>query len=208
MKEQIPSFNVANWIELKEWMQGVSKGVISNFWNSEKVSLDIVAANDQCITAIVRRRGVPDWVFTALYASPQQCTRDKLWDYVSRLAHVIHGPWALAGDMNVVTSEAEKTGGAPVDMTKCRKFVECVNAIGLMDLGFTGNSFTWAKGGTSPLQERLDRAICNSEWRLAYPRASVNHLPRIASDHSPIMLSLDDVAVIKPRKFRVQLVHG
>lgn len=157
------------------------KGGIWMFWNSQEVTLELISANDQSITAIIRSPGAPCWVFTAVYASPQQAIRDALWDYIRQLATLVNGPWVIAGDMNVVIDRSEKTGGAPVDMNKCKRFLDCVHKVGLLDLKFLGNPFTWAKGGNSPLQSRLDRALCNADWRLSYPRAVVKHLPRIAS---------------------------
>ncbi|CAL5355341.1 unnamed protein product [Camellia sinensis] len=36
--------------------------------------------------------------------------------------------------------------------------------------------------------ERLDRALCNEEWRTMFPEASVCVLPRTYSDHSPLVV--------------------
>ena len=36
----------------------------------------------------------------------------------------------------------------------------------------------------------MDRALCNDQWRLLYPEATVHHLPRTCSDHSPLLLQL------------------
>ncbi|KAI9116925.1 hypothetical protein K1719_011924 [Acacia pycnantha] len=38
---------------------------------------------------------------------------------------------------------------------------------------------------------RLDRAICNSSWIQSFPRSSVDHLPKILSDHRPVSIKLD-----------------
>lgn len=35
---------------------------------------------------------------------------------------------------------------------------------------------------------RLDRALCNLDWRNCFPGATVTHLPRLSSDHTPILL--------------------
>ncbi|KAF5934116.1 hypothetical protein HYC85_030287 [Camellia sinensis] len=36
--------------------------------------------------------------------------------------------------------------------------------------------------------ERLDRAMCNSDWRTMLPEATVRVLPRAYSDHSPLIV--------------------
>ena len=49
---------------------------------------------------------------------------------------------------------------------------------GLIDLGFTGNIFTWRNGRTRSafVQERLDQACANTRWRDIFPRAKVHQV--------------------------------
>lgn len=42
--------------------------------------------------------------------------------------------------------------------------------------------------GGDLVKERLDRALCNTDWRLTFPAAEVLALPAIGSDHSPLLL--------------------
>lgn len=46
-------------------------------------------------------------------------------------------------------------------------------------------NFTWNRG---TLFKRLDRAISNDEWLWIFPEATVLHLPKINSDHRPILI--------------------
>ncbi|XP_026459237.1 uncharacterized protein LOC113359882 [Papaver somniferum] len=46
-----------------------------------------------------------------------------------------------------------------------------------------------ASGESPPIFEKLDRALCNTSWRLLFPDEAVLHLPRIGSDHAPIILN-------------------
>ncbi|PKI61172.1 hypothetical protein CRG98_018403 [Punica granatum] len=75
---------------------------------------------------------------------------------------------------------------------------------GCIDLGFTGNPFTWRnkRVGLASVKQRLDRAIANNEWRTTFPRAGVFHLPQIRFDHNPILLKLWIESSSKPRPFR------
>ncbi|KAJ4825014.1 hypothetical protein Tsubulata_032297 [Turnera subulata] len=54
-------------------------------------------------------------------------------------------------------------------------------------LGYNGSPFMWEHGG---VQERLDRALANTDWRLTFPDADVFHLPGTKSDHSPVLVRL------------------
>ncbi|KAL5755807.1 hypothetical protein ACOSQ2_020553 [Xanthoceras sorbifolium] len=52
---------------------------------------------------------------------------------------------------------------------------------------------------------RLDRAVCSIDWRMMFPEGFVRHLPRINSDHCPIVLNLYSAHIpnnfLKPFRF-------
>lgn len=60
-------------------------------------------------------------------------------------------------------------------------------------MGFTGPPFTWARGreGRFRILSQLDRALCNMEWRMKFPEATVRHLSRYQSDHNPFLIHLE-----------------
>ncbi|TYH05308.1 hypothetical protein ES288_A08G072900v1 [Gossypium darwinii] len=69
-----------------------------------------------------------------------------------------------------------------------------------LDLGYNGPSYTWQRGGTLV---RLDRALANNVWVLAFLQYLVSHLPHIKSNHRPIMLNTrQDIRLVKGRPFR------
>ena len=62
----------------------------------------------------------------------------------------------------------------------------------MVDLGFSGPIFTWTnrRDVDGLIQTRIDRCWANPSWTLTYPETNVTHLPRISSDHCPLLLSL------------------
>ena len=68
-----------------------------------------------------------------------------------------------------------------------------MNFCHLMDLGFFGPKYTWSnlRGISDLIQECFDRCWADSDWKLLYPEAIVCHLPRVNSDHYPLLLNLD-----------------
>nr|XP_015876458.1 uncharacterized protein LOC107413102 [Ziziphus jujuba var. spinosa] len=50
--------------------------------------------------------------------------------------------------------------------------------MGAIDLGFTGQPFTWCnkRGGQANIREWLDRAMVSPEWRLHFDKAGIIHL--------------------------------
>lgn len=83
-------------------------------------------------------------------------------------------------------------------------FADFVQDIGLVDLGYNGNPFTWCnkRHGMAKIKERLDRGLSNHEWLLLFPDALVHHLPTAAADHNPIKITTDgNGSPPKPFKF-------
>ena len=76
----------------------------------------------------------------------------------------------------------------------------------MLDLGFSGNPFTWSNGqqGRVFIQERLDRGLVNGDWRSLFPRATVAHLAWVASDHAPFLLNTNGDNGASPRPFRFE----
>ena len=64
-------------------------------------------------------------------------------------------------------------------------FRSALDDCGLLDLGFHGFPYTWCNNRDPPHTTwvRLDRAVANSEWLARFPRARVDHLDVIKSDH-------------------------
>ncbi|XP_074342709.1 uncharacterized protein LOC141680358 [Apium graveolens] len=78
---------------------------------------------------------------------------------------------------------------------------------GLLDLGFTGNRFTWkrSRGTERWVQERLDRGLASKEWVEMFPGAEVQVLEVSTSDHMPLFLQLHkQVYVQKRHRFRLE----
>ncbi|XP_030514647.2 uncharacterized protein LOC115728457 [Rhodamnia argentea] len=61
------------------------------------------------------------------------------------------------------------------------------------------------RGRGNLVKKRLDRAVCNLAWRLAFPSPEVLALLAIGSDHSPILLSLSGVKVKRKKSFKFEL---
>ncbi|KAI9125777.1 hypothetical protein K1719_003195 [Acacia pycnantha] len=126
------------------------------------------------------------FLFTAVYGSPHKKFRQFLWQDLQLIANNLSSPWLLAGDFNAILSPDERRGGATHRACGCVSFNNFIHNNGLVDLGSKGPKFTWRRG---TLLMRLDRAICNTEWAHAFPQVEVSHLPKLLSDHRPILIN-------------------
>ncbi|CAI9096047.1 OLC1v1032112C1 [Oldenlandia corymbosa var. corymbosa] len=120
---------------------------------------------------------------TVVYGSPQPLTRRTLWENLNVFAGTNSIPWIIMGDFNAYTSEQDKTGGRK--SYGCRRFREWIDRNALNDPGFSGSRFTWQRG---LVHERIDRVFTNDKWEDFFMDTLAKHLPRTASDHSPLLV--------------------
>ncbi|CAL8115937.1 unnamed protein product [Prunus armeniaca] len=128
------------------------------------------------------------WLLTVVYASPCSNVRTSLWKYFDGLAAVCNLPWLLIGDFNDIVCGDEKLGGN-LDVGG-QHFIEWLDRNHLIDLGFSGSNFTWCnkRGEKDIIWKLLDRGLYNIDWRFLFSEAHLSHLPRVNSDHCPIMV--------------------
>jgi len=90
-------------------------GGIWMLWRSDLVQVDVLAAIEQEIHALIRVRSQTfSWLISAIYASPRFEEGCMLWNNLRMLANMHDLPWALMGDFNEVLSADEKYGGNPI----------------------------------------------------------------------------------------------
>ncbi|KAK4707382.1 hypothetical protein R3W88_033071 [Solanum pinnatisectum] len=79
-------------------------------------------------------------------------------------------------------------------MKKSLEFIAVTEACGLIDLGFSGQKFTWSnnRGLHSRVWNRLDRSMVNDSWLENMPQTTIIHLPSVGSDHCPLLMENKD----------------
>lgn len=140
-----------------------------------------------------------------MHAPSTSTRRNQFWDHM-RSDLPSNSPWLVLGDMNEFISQSEKMGGRPVRSSQGRNLINFMDDAGLVDIGYNGCKYTWtnARDGIDLIQERLDRALANSPWMDNFPHTKVHHLPRIHSDHSPILISLHNSFTTGSFPFRLK----
>ena len=146
------------------------------------------------------------WMLTFVYGPTLWKLKQKFWHTLSAIGNCFNGPWLCLGDFNSLLQASDKLGGKPIDPSYSKGLGHFMRKQGLIDLGFQGNPYTWVNGrsGNALIKERLDRGICNSAWRLFFPKASIINLPRLTSDHSPIIPVTTGTHSSLPKPFRFE----
>jgi hypothetical protein len=146
------------------------------------------------------------WFLTCIYGPPEKFNNSIFWDSILNERRDYLGPWLYIGDLNVILSQDEKYGGRPFACSSTDPFRSFLDSFGMIDLGFSGNPFTWSNKRQNHhlIKERLDRGIANSQWVHLFPHYVVLHLPAQLSDHNPILLDSSPFDLTLPRPFRFE----
>nr|GMD95341.1 uncharacterized protein LOC109159904 [Ipomoea batatas] len=181
-----------NWVRVEA--VGFSGGIWV-FW-SDVVNVYVLYTHPQFVLLQVTEGTQACWFYAIVYGSPTHHLRRHLWNELVMTKRGLTGPLLVAGDFNSVLTQDETSNYSAFSLQRCTDFVDWVHAEGLIDMGFNGPNLTWVKSDQSGYAKgaRLDRALCNISWRHRFLGATVMHLPRIASDHAPILVQTETSA--------------
>jgi hypothetical protein len=158
-------------------------------WKKEVV-MSLRYKNENYIDVYVGEGLANIWRFTGFYGEPSWANKYLSWERLRELKSVTSMPWVVMGDFNEILYSFEKEGGRTRPNNFLLAFQEALIDSGLSDLGYTGDKFTWHRGG---IRERLDRAVACDVWRTKFPDATVENLEYGRSDHRPILLQFGEV---------------
>ncbi|XP_042023085.1 uncharacterized protein LOC121770421 [Salvia splendens] len=113
--------------------------------------------------------------------------------------------WIAGGDFNIYLNDQERSGGAANGTHnktgEMLDFAEVINDCNLIDPRSVRLRFTWARGD---LFERLDRILINEGWASNVATTRVTVLPRVASDHGPLLVRCSESDTRPHAPFRFQ----
>lgn len=126
-----------------------------------------------------------------VYGSHDPSLRKDLFLKLNQNDLNIRGAWVTTGDYNSVLSREGVANNTRFSLNRSAGFSSWIFREGLIDLGYKGPKFTWSRGTETSNYKaaRLDRALCNIDWKFKFLEAEVTHLPRVSSDQSPILIT-------------------
>lgn len=168
-------------------------GGLALFWD-DQWSVEIKELNERYIDAYVSVSSEdPIWRLTCVYGEPRVENRQRMWDTLANLRANSDLPWMLVGDFNEALWQCEHMSATPRPTNQMASFRELLQQCGLHDIGFSGVPFTYdnkRKGGAN-VKVRLDRVLADDRWRNIFSDARLVHLASSCSDHSPILVHLE-----------------
>lgn len=146
------------------------------------------------------------WLLSCIYGPPSRSDKPAFWDSFTSAGESFVNPWLCIGDLNHVLDQSEKYGGRPVASSSNCPFRQFIDHFGFIDLGFSGNPFTWSNNrqDLGTIKERLDRGLATHSWVHLFPEFSLLHIPATSSDHNPIFLDTSGSSLSSPRPFKFE----
>ncbi|XP_048491598.1 uncharacterized protein LOC125492899 [Beta vulgaris subsp. vulgaris] len=173
-------------------------------WCPCSFHVNILSMSSQFIHCEVKpTQGGKGFFCTFVYGFNEISSRGALWDGIREIAKKVEGGWVLMGDFNDLSSVDDRIGST-VRVAEIRPMMDCLNECGLTDVKASGKYFTWTnkQEGTARVFSRIDRVIANSIWLDSFDQAAVTFLPEGDFDHTPVVLRVYEVPLIKrPFKF-------
>ncbi|XP_042009080.1 uncharacterized protein LOC121757629 [Salvia splendens] len=159
-----------------------------NIWifMEEGMDFDVVDDSEQLLHGRFTCRIPAPILISAVYAKCTRGERHALWEKMRDITQVSEGlPWFIGGDFNTILSSRDRLGSDTNRQAEMVDFAEAIEDCRLLDPGYDGSEFTWAKNG---LMERLDRVLISETTSQMFDAIRVTNLPRIASDHGPLLV--------------------
>ncbi|XP_028802481.1 uncharacterized protein LOC114757572 [Neltuma alba] len=162
-------------------------GGIWCFWDKE-VDFTVTQKSSQVLHGSFNIGKTSAWDLSIVYGHSNRIKRCSLWEELRHIYAIGVGKWCVAGDFNATLRGNERV---PINRGlngADKSFVDWVRGCYLNEVDFQGPRFTWSRGNS---YSRIDRVLANSEWFETFTDTSVLHLPKLKSDHCPLLVKLN-----------------
>ncbi|XP_057791084.1 uncharacterized protein LOC131008189 [Salvia miltiorrhiza] len=176
-------------LNLINCFQNSRLNMCSNIWivNHPDVSTDVVFSSDQVVIVdcVWRTR---QFCTAIVHGSSSHLERRQLWmDIINHLVR----DFVVIGDFNAVKGAHERSSNCLPNATACADFCDFIDALGCIESPTVGLKYTWSGRRFMPshVESMLDRTFFSETFASPWHSVFTHVLPRITSDHSPIVLS-------------------
>lgn len=119
----------------------------------------------------------------------------------------VQTPWFAAGDLNTICSQSKTLGGFKRYENDTKDFNNFIQAARLSEIPFKFSKYMWFRKTKDVLQwERLDGALCNSDWLIIFGDWKFTHLEKNVSGHNPFLFTKSLKSKLGPSSFKFQIM--
>jgi hypothetical protein len=138
-----------------------------------------------------------------VYGAAQDEDKDLFLQTFSDICENLDIPSLIGGDFNILRFANEKNKGGGVTRFS-NEFNSIINKFALRELPLSGGMFTWSNNQENPTLEKWDRILINHDWENLFPLSSARKIPRVISDHNPIIMDTKESVEVRSREFRFE----
>ena len=190
---------VWNWLPAVGTAGGLLVGINSDVF--EVLSWSI---HEFCVSSLLKtKRDNFTWKLISVYGSAYD--EHKL-EFINELHNVLScwsGPTLVGGDFNLIRESCDKNTGN-INQHWADLFNDWINKFGLMEIKCVGRSFTWSNNQENAVMATLDRIFVSTCWDSFYSASQVKALPRLGSDHAPLIIDTGALSLPTSRQFRFE----
>lgn len=192
-----------NWAWAAIEADGYSGGIIVT-WQRDIGMVTPIVKSRYALHLVITNSKNESWILSTIYNPSRIQNQYSVWQELSDLAS-INLPWILIGDFNSIVSLNELRGGSHLYYRrKARVFSDFIIANNLLEVNFSGSKFTWCnnQAGIARKWALLDRCLLNPCCSALFETYFIKHLPRLFSDHAPLLLTLSPRIFNRKKIFR------
>ena len=121
-----------------------SLGGLCMMWKND-IHIKEVDFNNNLIAVKVSDSAL-DWLLVGFYGPLYYTKKKDAWGNLFALLEAHQGSYACIGDFNFIINDDEQFGSKRGSSSTTNYLKELLFEFNAVDLGFSGNKFTWAKG--------------------------------------------------------------
>ncbi|XP_057775017.1 uncharacterized protein LOC130993994 [Salvia miltiorrhiza] len=174
----------------------------SNIWifSQPDVSTDVIFASDQVVIVdcVWKTR---DFRVACVHGASTHVDRRKLWIDILTFAT---NKYVVLGDFNAVKGAHERSSICRPNAASCGEFCAFIDTLGCIESPTVGLKYTWLGRRFMPshVESTLDRVFFSDSFAEEWHTIFTQVLPRVTSDHSPIILVCHSAPLSGRRFFR------
>jgi hypothetical protein len=199
--QSIDCYNVYtwNWLPAIGTAGGILVGVKEDSF--EVISWEIFKYCVSVILSDIKNGSV--WRFVSVYGSSYD--EFKL-EFINELHNVLacwDGPTLIGGDFNLIRESSEKSLGN-INQHWANLFNDWSNRYDLIEIKNARRLYTWANNQENLIMAAIDKVFVTTCWEQLFPAVSVRALPRVGSDHTPLVFDSRAFTAPKVKQFRFE----
>ncbi|XP_060211857.1 uncharacterized protein LOC132639432 [Lycium barbarum] len=174
------------------------KGRIWILWNPHVLTFTAQIIHEQFIYGVIRGQST-SFHFAAIYGLHTVESRRELWSELRNIHAGVQISLLLMGDFNAIKELEDRSSNNIVHDSDVKDFKDFLFNTGMDELPYVGSKYTWSNGH---VQSKIDWSIVNTTWLLQMPPTSVIIMEPFFSDHSPLLIVVDEQSRRAPKQFK------